>query len=434
MRTDVKLSTKFLTTQNAHQVGVLVTLSGEVPVQRAPINVALVLDRSGSMSGRPLEAAQDAAKRFAGFLGTGDRLTIVTFDDEVHTVFGPAPAGDPAAVEAIERIRAGGSTNLSGGWLQGLSHVKAALVDGVNRVVLLTDGQANQGVVDPQQLTGMSGSAVHERVSTTCIGFGAHFNEDLLQAMAKEGAGNYWYVEKDDQMAGIFAEEIEGLVALAAQNVVVEVELTHPKAAGVSFLQSYPVQVTPDNRWRITLGDCYATSPLVLGMIVHIEDLAALGDVQVASVRTEADVNPARRHRAPRHGAPGARQPRRHRPPGAHGRAHLPALRGGEGPRGSRPPGRPGRLRRRRALAAPRLRVHDAVRRPRRRAAGGSGGPRPRGRTAHRAPVHGGGPEVQSGPVVQRAGDEGGLHPEAQPAAAAGAEAAIAGQPHPPQP
>jgi len=71
---------------------------------------------------------------------------------------------------------------------------------------------------------------------------------------------------------------------------VVEVELTHPKAAGVSFLQSYPVQVTPDNRWRITLGDCYATSPLVLGMIVHIEDLAALGDVQVASVRTEADV------------------------------------------------------------------------------------------------------------------------------------------------
>ena len=290
MRTDVKLSTKFLTTQNAHQVGVLVTLSGEVPVQRAPINVALVLDRSGSMSGRPLEAAKDAAKRFAGFLGTGDRLTIVTFDDEVRTVFGPAPAGDPAAVEAIERIRAGGSTNLSGGWLQGLSHVKAALVDGVNRVVLLTDGQANQGVIDPQQLTGMSGSAVHERVSTTCIGFGAHFNEDLLQAMAKEGAGNYWYVEKDDQMAGIFAEEIEGLVALAAQNVVVEVELTHPKAAGVSFLQSYPVQVTPDNRWRITLGDCYATSPLVLGMIVHIEDLAALGDVQVASVRTEADV------------------------------------------------------------------------------------------------------------------------------------------------
>ena len=290
MRTDVKLSTKFLTTQNAHQVGVLVTLSGEVPVQRAPINVALVLDRSGSMGGRPLEAAKDAAKRFAGFLGASDRLSIVTFDDDVHTVFGPAPAGDPLAIEAIERIQAGGSTNLSGGWLQGLAHVKGGLVQGVNRVVLLTDGQANRGVTEPQTLAGMTGGAVRENVSTTCIGFGAHFNEDLLQLMAKVGGANYWYVEKDDQMAGIFEEEIEGLVALAAQNVKVEVQLTHPKAMGVSFLQGYPIEATPDNRWRVSLGDCYATSPLALGLIFHVEDVATLGEVQVAQVRTEADV------------------------------------------------------------------------------------------------------------------------------------------------
>jgi Ca-activated chloride channel family protein len=290
MRTDVKLSTRFLTTQNAHQVGVLVTLSGEVPVQRAPINVALVLDRSGSMGGRPLEAAKDAAKRFAGFLGANDRLSIVTFDNEVRTIFGPAAAGDPVALEAIERIQAGGYTNLSGGWLQGLTHVKSALVDGVNRVVLLTDGQANQGVTDGDVLVGMTGGAAQERVSTTCIGFGADFHEDLLQTMAKGGAGNYWYVEKDDQMAGIFAEEIEGLVALAAQNVKVEVQLSHPKAMGVSFLQGYSIDATPDNRWRVSLGDCYATSPLALGLIFHVEDVATLGEVQVAQVRTEADV------------------------------------------------------------------------------------------------------------------------------------------------
>ncbi|HEX5817463.1 MAG TPA: VWA domain-containing protein, partial [Gemmatimonadales bacterium] len=290
MRTDVKLSTKFLTTQNAHQVGVLVTLTGEVPVRRAPLNIALVLDRSGSMSGMPLIAAKEAAKRFAGFLGPQDRLSIVTFDGEVRTAFGPAPAGDPMAIEAIERIQAGGSTNLSGGWLEGLAHLKAGLVDGVNRVVLLTDGQANAGIVEPQTLAGMTGGAVRERISTTCIGFGAHFNEDLLQLMAKSGGANYWYVENHDQMMGIFEEEIEGLVALAAQNVKVEVTLTHPKAMGVSFLQDYPVEATPDNRWRASLGDCYATSPLALGLIFHVEDVAALGEVQVAQVRTEADV------------------------------------------------------------------------------------------------------------------------------------------------
>ena len=290
MRTDVKLSTKFLTTQNAHQVGVLVTLSGDAPLQRMPINVALVLDRSGSMGGRPLEAAKEAAKRFAGFLGSQDRLTIVAFDDDVRTVFGPASAGDPMALEAIDRIREGGSTNLSGGWLEGCNHVKSGLVEGVNRVVLLTDGQANHGIVEPEMLAGMTGGAARERVSTTCIGFGAHFNEDLLQLMAKTGRANYWYVERDDQMSAMFDEEIEGLVALAAQNVKVDVQLTHPKAMGVSFLQAYPVDAAPDNTWRVTLGDCYATSPLALGVIFHVEDVATLGAVEVATVRTEADL------------------------------------------------------------------------------------------------------------------------------------------------
>src|SRR3954464_11039835 len=118
MKADIRLSTRFLTTQNTHQVGMLVTLSADAPSQRPPINVALVLDRSGSMSGAPLAAAREAASRFASFLTGQDRLSIVAFDDHVRTIFGPAPAGDPAAHEALGRVQAGGSTNLSGGWLK----------------------------------------------------------------------------------------------------------------------------------------------------------------------------------------------------------------------------------------------------------------------------------------------------------------------------
>lgn len=294
MRADVRLSTKFLTTQNAHQVGLLTTLTGEALTgRRAPINVALVLDRSGSMQGGPLAAAKEAARRFAGFLASEDRLSVVAFDDEVRTVFGPAPAGDAnatAALEAIGRLEAGGSTNLSGGWLKGLQYVQAGLVDGVNRVVLLTDGQANAGVTDVAQLVAMAGAGNGKRVSTTCIGFGEHFNELLLEPMARQGGGNYWYVERDDQMAGIFEEEIEGLVALAAQNVELEVRLTHPRAAGVTFLQSLPVETTPQGTWRVLLGDLYATSPKALGLLFHVEEVRELGQVQVAEVRIEADV------------------------------------------------------------------------------------------------------------------------------------------------
>ncbi|HEX6668234.1 MAG TPA: hypothetical protein VF061_01675, partial [Gemmatimonadales bacterium] len=128
------------------------------------------------------------------------------------------------------------------------------------------------------------------RVSTTCIGFGAQYNEDLLEAMARAGGGNYWYVEQHDQMAEIFAGEIEGLVALAAQNVAVEVRLTDPRVAGVSFLQSYGVENTSEGGWRVRLHDLYATSPKALGLVLHVEEVRELGKVQLGEVRVEADV------------------------------------------------------------------------------------------------------------------------------------------------
>ncbi len=289
MKASVSLSTQFVTSQNAHQIRALVSLSGEAPVRRAPINVALVLDRSGSMAGAPLAAAREAARRFAEFLGPDDRLTIVTFDDTVSTIFGPGAGGNPLALGAIDRIVAGGSTNLSGGWLEGRRHVADGLVEGTNRVVLLTDGNANTGLVEPPRLTGLATSAREQRVSSTCIGFGAGFNEDLLRAFAESGGGNYWYVEAIDQMGAIFQGEIEGLVALAAQNVHVDVRPVHPGVAGVSFVPSLPLTHLEDG-WRAALGDLYATAPRALGIVAHVEDVADLGMVTIAELKVRADV------------------------------------------------------------------------------------------------------------------------------------------------
>jgi Ca-activated chloride channel family protein len=171
-----------------------------------------------------------------------------------------------------------------------MQHVSASMVDGTNRVVLLTDGQANRGITGIPQLVTMARSAQGNRISTTCIGFGADYNEELLEPMARDGGGNYWFVEAEDQMADIFENEIEGLVALSAQNVSIEIRLTHPAAAGVTFLQSIPVVTTPDGAWQVTLGDLYATSPRSLGIRFHVNDLAQLGKVEVARVRIEADV------------------------------------------------------------------------------------------------------------------------------------------------
>jgi Ca-activated chloride channel family protein len=241
------------------------------------------------MAGEPLQAAQQAAIRFTEFLGPADRLSVAVFDDQVETIFGPVPAGTPGVQEAIAAVFSRGTTNLSAGWLKGREHVASGLVEGTNRVVLFTDGMANQGITETPRLVGLARGAASSRVTTSCIGFGPQFNEDLLREMSAAGGGNYWYVESTDRMTDIFAEEIEGLVALAAQNVAVEIRPTHPRVAGVTLLQHYPVSRTPEGGWLVTLGDLYATSPKALGAIVHVDNVDRLGQTAVAEVRVSSD-------------------------------------------------------------------------------------------------------------------------------------------------
>jgi Ca-activated chloride channel family protein len=164
------------------------------------------------------------------------------------------------------------------------------MVKGPNRVVLFTDGQANQGITDPGQLCDMARGACDDDITTTCIGFGCHFNEDLLEGMADAGGANYWYIEELDQMGPVFDREIEGLVSLVAQNATVRIRLTHPNVNGVTLVQDLPVERAADGSFGVTLGDVYATSARDLGLIFHVDNLAALGPTTLGEVEIKADV------------------------------------------------------------------------------------------------------------------------------------------------
>jgi Ca-activated chloride channel family protein len=156
-------------------------------------------------------------------------------------------------------------------------------------VVLFTDGMANVGIADLPRLAGMAGGAAKDAVSTSCIGFGADFNEDLLKGMADGGRGHFWYVESLDQMTGVFEEEIEGLVALAAQNVVVRVVPVHPDLHGVTHPAGLAVE-RDGLAWVVRLGDLLATSPRELPLRFHVENVGELGTVELARLEVIADV------------------------------------------------------------------------------------------------------------------------------------------------
>lgn len=292
MKPSVLLDYEFSVSSNAYLVRALLKLEGRAPdnTDRLPLNLSIVLDRSGSMQGVALHAARQAAALLVKRLDPKDTVSVVAFDDEVLTVAEPASGPEQAQLsKLIESIEAGGSTNLSGGWLQGREYVSQSLQQkGTNRVLLLTDGQANVGITAPDALAGFCRNALERGISTTTIGFGVSYDEHLLQGMADAGGGNMYYIETPDQAPGVFAEEIEGLLSMAAQNITVEVA---PGAAVelAAVHHTYPAKETPSGL-GLQVGDLYAREPKMVLMEFLVPDPKASGEAAIAECTVIANV------------------------------------------------------------------------------------------------------------------------------------------------
>lgn len=197
------------------------------PEARPPVNLALVIDRSGSMSGDKIEKAREAALEALSRLAPDDILSVVAYDSDVETLVPAQRVGNGRSIAAaIRSIRVAGNTALFGGVSQGASEVRKHLESRryIHRVILLSDGQANVGPSTPDDLGRLGAALMKEGISVTTVGLGLGFNEDLMTRLAQRSDGNTYFVESSDDLPTIFAGELGDVLNVVARRVVVEIE------------------------------------------------------------------------------------------------------------------------------------------------------------------------------------------------------------------
>lgn len=249
--------------------------------QRKPLNIGLVLDRSGSMAGQKLFNVKEAAKKFIARLADDDIVSLTAFDHEILTIIAPTAAGKARFLsEQIDQIEPRGTTFLSGGYEQGCNYVAERMNSGcISRVILLTDGLANIGTQDPEALAEIASSLREKGITTTTIGVGSDYDEMLLGKMADKGGGNTFFIEKPSDAVDVFVEEVGYLTSLSATGCTMKFE---PAIKKMAFAQLNSYSVLNDGSWLI--GDLYSGQKRTLIIEMKIPAIKALGNAELGKL------------------------------------------------------------------------------------------------------------------------------------------------------
>ncbi len=238
--------------------------------KRMPVNLAIVIDRSGSMQGDKIKHAREAALQAIDRLKDSDIVSIVAYDTSVEVLVPATKVADREEIKArIRNIKADGNTALFAGVSKGAAEVRKFRDDKhVNRVILLSDGLANVGPSSPMELGQLGRSLIKEGISVSTMGLGTGYNEDLMSKLAIESSGNHTFIEAAENLIAVFQREFDDVLSVVAQQIVIEAKM----ASGVRpvKLLNYPANID-GQLVRIDLGQLYSRQQRYFVLEVEIE-------------------------------------------------------------------------------------------------------------------------------------------------------------------
>ncbi|MGE4301345.1 MAG: VWA domain-containing protein [Victivallaceae bacterium] len=273
-------------------------------VPRAGVNLAIALDRSGSMGGEKIENAKRAAITALKMLNDDDWFSLVVYDGSAQVLIPATRVGDRIAryspdssmraidsarnviIDAINQIRPGGSTALFSGVSLAVGELeKAECPEGfVRRVVLLSDGQANVGPSTPADLGRLGAGLVKEGISVSTVGVGLDYNEDLMTSLAQNSDGNFYYVEKSSDLPFIFERELSGALSVAARSVRLRIEC--PRGVRPVGILGHEARID-GNTVEIDFNQIYSGHRKVLVLQVEAADAREGSKLELAEVNLQ---------------------------------------------------------------------------------------------------------------------------------------------------
>jgi len=189
--------------------------------ERAPLNIALVIDRSGSMRGTRIEQAKEAAILAIRRMDSRDIVSVVTFDNNIDILVPATKVSNRADIERkIRTIQPGGTTAIYAGVQKGADEIRKFFdSESINRIILLSDGLANVGPSTPPPFAELGRTLGGEGITVTTLGLGTDYNEDLMARLASASDGNHKFIEKAEEMTEIFQKEFNTALSVVAQDV-----------------------------------------------------------------------------------------------------------------------------------------------------------------------------------------------------------------------